>query len=90
MGTASMAVIPPNEPAFEMKVKDSGKLGLLAEGGEQIWHEGLQDTPFPAACACVPSCMCACTRVQQEKICQQQQSLLLVCTQSLPTLSPSS
>ena len=34
VGTASMAVIPPTEPAFEMKVKDSGKLGLLAAGGE--------------------------------------------------------
>ena len=33
VGTASMAVIPPKEPAFEMKVKDSGKLDLLAEGG---------------------------------------------------------
>lgn len=33
VGTASLAVIPPREPAFEMKVKDSGKLGLLADGG---------------------------------------------------------
>jgi len=33
VGTASLAVIPPVEPAFEMKVKDSGKLELLAAGG---------------------------------------------------------
>ena len=36
VGTASMAVIPPVEPAFEMKVKDSGKLDLLAQGGKRL------------------------------------------------------
>ena len=36
VGTASLAVIPPVEPAFEMKVKDSGKLDLLAQGGKKI------------------------------------------------------
>jgi glycine amidinotransferase len=30
VGTASLAVIPPVEPAFEMKVKDSGKLEMLS------------------------------------------------------------
>jgi len=33
VGTASLAVIPPKEPAFEMKVKNEGKLGLLGQGG---------------------------------------------------------